>query len=196
MSTASCEVYPGVPLGRILFSMPPEIVNFQRRVSVFDSKGKPVAMGTISRVRMARGNSMVASEELAVSVWGISDARSLKISIDNGDDQPLAISAVMPQMCERRLYFEAHGKSNLTLYYGDPKLEPAVYDYSRFFREEPNAAKAQLSSETPNAAYRGRPDDRPWSERHKSVMWIAMLVAVVVLAVLAIRGMMAPTAAQ
>jgi hypothetical protein len=82
------------------------------------------------------------------------------------------------------------------LLYGDPKLVPAEYDYSRFFREEPNAARAQLSAETENAAYKGRPDDRPWSERHQSVMWIAMLVAVVVLAVLAIRGMMAPRPAR
>lgn len=195
-TTASCGVYPGVPLGRILFTVPSEIVNFQRRVTIVDEKGKTVASGSISRVRMKRGMSMVASEELAVSVWGIADSRTLKIAVDNGDDQPIAISSVVPQMWERRIYFEPHGQSNLTLYYGDPKLEPATYDYARFFREEPNGTQAQLSAETLNAAYKGRPDDRPWSERHKSVLWVAMVLAVVVLAALAIRGMLTPTSAQ
>jgi len=193
MTNTSCDVYPGVPLGRIFFTVPSEIVNFQRRVMVLDPKGNTVASGNISRIRMNRGTSVVASENLSVGVWGTSDARLLKISIDNGDDQPIPISGVVPQMWERRIYIEPHGQSNFTLFYGDPKLEPAVYDYSRFFREDANASQSQLSAETLNAAYKGRPDDRPWSERHKSVMWVVMLVAVVVLAALAIRGMMAPT---
>jgi len=40
-----------------------------------------------------------------------------------------------------------------------------------------------------NPAYTGRPDDRPWSERHQVILWIAMLLAVALLAVLAIRGL-------
>jgi hypothetical protein len=42
-----------------------------------------------------------------------------------------------------------------------------------------------------NPAFTGRGDDRPWSERHKAVMWIAMLVAVAGLAALAIGGLKA-----
>ena len=44
-----------------------------------------------------------------------------------------------------------------------------------------------------NEAYRGRPDDRPWSERHNAVLWLAMILAVAVLAALAIRGLRAET---
>ena len=40
-----------------------------------------------------------------------------------------------------------------------------------------------------NEAYSGRPDDRPWSERHNAVLWLAMILAVAVLAALAIRGL-------
>jgi hypothetical protein len=43
----------------------------------------------------------------------------------------------------------------------------------------------------PNPAYTARADDRPWSERHPAMLWIAMLAAVVVLAALAIRGLVA-----
>jgi len=196
MSTASCEIYPNVPPGRILFDVPLSTANFQRRINVIDAKGNAVASGSISRIRMNRGNSVIAAEVLSVNLRGISGDRSLKVSIDNGDDQPLAILSITPQMWERRLYFEPHGQSKLTLYYGDPKLEPAVYDLARFFREEPSAAQAKLSAETLNPSYKDRPDERPWSERHKSVMWIAMLLAVVVLAILAIRGMMSPSNAR
>ena len=61
--------------------------------------------------------------------------------------------------------------------------------YAKFFREDPNAARAQLSPETQNAVYTGRPDDRPWSERHKIVLWAALLLAVALLAWLALRGL-------
>ena len=45
-----------------------------------------------------------------------------------------------------------------------------------------------------NAAYHGRPDDRPWSERHRSLLWTAMLLAVAVLGGLAIRSLKAASA--
>ena len=79
----------------------------------------------------------------------------------------------------------------LRLYFGDAKLEAPVYDYAKMSREDMDAAQASLGPTTPNSAYTPRADDRPWSERHPSVLWIAMLLAVVVLAVLAIRGLAA-----
>jgi hypothetical protein len=64
-----------------------------------------------------------------------------------------------------------------------------VYDYARFFTADQSAAQAELAPGTHNEAYRGRPDSRPWSEQHKAVMWLAMILAVVVLAALALRGL-------
>jgi len=49
--------------------------------------------------------------------------------------------------------------------------------------------QAELSSAAQNANYNPRPDDRPWSEQHKSVLWVAMLLAVGVLTWLAVRGL-------
>lgn len=95
---------------------------------------------------------------------------------------------MQPQSLERRVYFDPQGKAKLKLYYGDEKLTTPEYDYAKFFREDPNATQAQLSAEMANPEYTGRPDDRPWSERHKAVLWAAMLAAVAVLAWLALRG--------
>jgi hypothetical protein len=50
-----------------------------------------------------------------------------------------------------------------------------------------------LGPEVSNPAYTGRPDDRPWSERHPIVLWIAIIAAVVVLGGLALRSMRAAT---
>ena len=87
------------------------------------------------------------------------------------------------------MYFEPQGKGMLKLYFGDEKLTAPEYDYAKFFREDPNASPAQLAPEAANPEYAGRPDDRPWSERHKAVLWAAMLAAVAVLGWLALRGL-------
>jgi hypothetical protein len=77
----------------------------------------------------------------------------------------------------------------LTLYYGDDKLESPVYDYAKLFQREKSAGAIQLGPESMNAGYTGRPDERPWSDRHPAVLWIAIVAAVLVLGVLALRSM-------
>jgi hypothetical protein len=139
-------------------------------------------------VRLNRAGTTVVSEEMDVRVAGETSGR-ITITVDNGDNPPLAIAAVQLLSVERRVYFDPQEKSQLRLYYGDPKLGAPVYDFAHFFHADPAAAKAELGPGTHNQAYSGRPDDRPWSERHKAVLWVAMLVAVVVLAALAIRGL-------
>jgi hypothetical protein len=138
---------------------------------------------------MNRGGTLVTSEELAVKVIPGQDSERLTVTIDNGDDPSLAFDSVQPQSIERRLYFEQRNETALNLYYGDQKLTAPVYDYAKFFKADPVAVRALLGPGTHNQAYAGRPDDRPWSERHRSLLWIAMLVAVGVLAALAIRGL-------
>jgi hypothetical protein len=184
-----CDVAPRVPLERILFRVAPRQLNFRRNVSVTDEHGGQVASGGITRIRMNRGGTMVTSEELAVKVIPGQDSDRLTVTIDNGDDPALTFDSVQPQSIERRLYFEPQSETALNLYYGDQKLAAPVYDYAKFFKADPAAVKARLGTGTHNAAYHGRPDDRPWSERHRSLLWTAMLLAVAVLAGLAIRGL-------
>jgi hypothetical protein len=183
-----CDVPEQVPLDRILFDVPANQVNFRRPVRVTNSKGLQIASGDISRVRMTQEGTTVDSESLAVEITN-SHTQHFTVTIDNGDDPPLMLNAVQPLSIERRIYFDPGGKSSLKLYYGDEKLEPPVYDYAQFFQEDPNAAQAQLGSGILNPAYTGRPDERPWSERHKAVLWIAMLLAIALLSGLALRGL-------
>lgn len=182
-----CDVPARVPLSRILFRVAPGQINFRRMVSVENTQGIQEASGEISRVRINRAGLLVTAEELAVSVAGSSGR--LTLSVDNGDNPALAILGVQPLSLERRIYFDPQGKTSLTLFYGDEKLSAPVYDYARFFHVEGSPAEAQLGAGTHNPRYTGRPDDRPWSDRHMGILWAAMIVAVIGLALLAIRGL-------
>jgi hypothetical protein len=183
-----CDLPPRMPLDHIRFDVPASEINFRRIVKVADDQGQHLAEGTISRIRMKRGGTVAQTEDLMVSVWGARHAR-LVITIENGDDPPLKLEAIQPEALERRMYFDPKGAPALKLYYGDDKLAAPVYDYARFFHEEPGAVRAQLGPDLQNSAYTGRPDDRPWSERHDWILWAAMLLAVAALAILAVRGL-------
>ncbi len=186
----TCESPLRVPVDRIRFQVDSKQVNFRRAVMLSDSSGQYESGGEITRVRLNRGGTTVVSQEMDVPIAGQSSGRLL-ITVDNGDNPPLAIAAVQLLSVERRVYFDSPEESSLKLYYGDYKLGPPVYDYGRFFKADPAAAKTELAPGAHNEAYRGRPDDRPWSERHNAVLWLAMLLAVAVLAVLAVRGLRA-----
>jgi hypothetical protein len=159
---------------------------------VFNEKGFQITSGTISRVKMSRGGTTAVSEDLTLNVFGDYTGR-LTVKVDNGDDPPLPIGKVRPQSVERRLYFEPQGKTSVKLYYGDDKLSSPVYDYAKFFHEDINAFPSKLSEEAANPAYKSRPDERPWSEQHTTILWAAMLLAVAVLGSLAFRGLRAET---
>ena len=187
----SCDVPPRVPLSRILFQVDSRQVNFRRSVSIEDGKGTQVSSGEISRVRVNRAGTLVTNEEMAVNTF--TNPGKVTIHVDNGDNPPLEITAVQPLTLERRVYFDPQGKSSVKLYYGDDRLSAPVYDYARFFHVEDSPAQARLDPGAHNPLYTGRPDDRPFSERHKGILWSAMLFAVLALAVLALRGLRTQT---
>jgi hypothetical protein len=191
----ACDLDPGVPVGRVLFAIPPALVNFRRTVSVHsmnDPQGTQLCSSNISRIRKQSAGKEVVTEDLTIGFCA-SKERHVVIEIDDGDNAPLTIEKAEPQSLERRIYFDPAGKTAIRLYYGDEKLSAPEYDYARFFHKEPDAAQAVLGTEGQNLEYTGRPDERPWSERHKWVLWGAMLLAVAVLAMLALRGLTSGT---
>jgi hypothetical protein len=190
-----CDLDPGVPVARILFTIPTNLVNYRRNVSVSDAKGTQLCSGSISRIRMKSGHEEVIAEDLALPYCANKEAHVL-IEIDNGDNKPLAVEKAEPQALERRIYFDPGGKSAVRLYYGDEKLSAPEYDYARFFHRETDAVPVIMGVESRNPEFTGRPDERPWSERHGWVLWGAMLAAVAVLAVLAVKGLTGATPQQ
>jgi hypothetical protein len=69
-----------------------------------------------------------------------------------------------------------------------------VYEYAKLFVNDVNAGPLQISTEAANAGFTGRPDERPWSERHPVVLWAAILAAVGILGGIAVRSIRSTTA--
>jgi hypothetical protein len=188
----TCESPTRVPVDRIRFQVDSAQANFRRGVTLSDSKGRYQGSGEITRVRLNRSGTTVVSEELDLQTADQNSGQVI-LTIDNQDDPPLAIAGAKLLSVQRRIYFDPKGRFSFKLYYGDGQLDSPVYDYARFFHADPAAASAELGPGMHNAAYSGRPDDRPWSERHNAILWAAMLLAVAVLVALAIRGLKAET---
>ena len=183
-----------VPLDRVTLEIDPAQPNFRRSVQITSDKDDYVGSGEIDRVHMVRSSQKIDSDNYDVSFSAVG-RKTIKVIIDNGDDPPLKIKSARLQQLEHRLYFDAPASGRLTLYYGDEKLDPPVYDYAKLFLLAKDAAPAQLGAEEANAAYTGRPDERPWTERHPAVLWIAIVAAVLILGAIALRSMKTAVAA-
>jgi hypothetical protein len=183
-----------VPVNRVTLDIDPAQPNFRRSVQVTDDKDDYIGSGEIDRVHMVRSGQKIDTDDYDVSISAVGH-KTIKVIIDNGDDPPLKIKSARLQQLEHRLYFDAPASGALTLYYGDEKLDPPVYDYAKLFLLAKDAAPAQLGAEQANAAYTGRPDERPWTERHPAVLWIAIVAAVLVLGAIALRSMKSAVAA-
>ncbi|PYV84527.1 MAG: hypothetical protein DMG93_04450 [Acidobacteria bacterium] len=192
-STFECTLQDGVPLERIAFDIAKSRDissqrNFSRTVQVQDERETEIQSGSISRVFVKRAGETVSNEDLAFDVYSHRDNK-VRVIIENRDDEPLPIQRVHALSYQRRIYFDPRGKTALRLYYGDGKLGAPSYDYQQFFEQNPDATAAQLGPAEANARFTGRPDDRPWSERHGWILWAAMLIAVLLLAATALRGL-------
>jgi len=184
---------PGnVPVERVVLSIDPAQHNFLRGMEVQGDKGQWFGSGEISRVHMLRNGQKIDTEQTSLNLRGTTQG-DLKIMIHNGDDAPLKITGARLQQYERRIYFDADSGTQPRLYYGDAKLEAPVYDYAKLFQKNANAAQTLLGAEEANAAYTGRPDDRPWSERNPAVLWVAIIAAVLILGSIAVRSMKGAT---
>lgn len=176
-----------VPVNRVQVTIDPAQKNFWRSVEIQGDKGSWLGSGEISRIHLVRNGRRIDSEKYDVPASLIGQ-KEIRVVIHNGDDVPVKITSVSLQQYERRIYFDAPSQAPLTLYYGDEKLQGPEYDYARLFQLDNGATAATLAPEAANTAFTGRPDDRPWSERHPAVLWGAIIAAVLVLGALALRS--------
>jgi hypothetical protein len=177
-----------VPVERVVFAVDPAQGNFRREVEMHGDKELFLGSDELSRIHMQRNGQKIDVEQTWLDLRGTGQ-RTLKVIVHNGDDLPLQITGARLQQYERRIYFDSIAGAQPTLYYGDEKLEAPVYDYAKLFQKDANADQVPLGAEAANAAYTGRPDDRPWSERHPAVLWVTIIAAVFILGGIALRSM-------
>lgn len=188
MTVITSDIPEELPLARVLFQVDPSQTSFRRSVQIQDEDGRSIAAGEISRIHITREGKPVDAEALALEFPDV-HVKRVRAVIENGDDPPLPISQVSLFTLERRIYFEPKGNSSLLLYVGDPKLNNPIYDYAKFFRPDDSATQASLGPSKRNPRYSGRPDNRPWTERHPALLWCALVLAVLGLGGIAIRSM-------
>ncbi len=176
-----------VPVERVMLAIDPVQGNFQREMEMQSANRSTTGVGDISRIHMQRNGGKIDVDQTWLSLSATSHGQ-LRAVIHNGDDAPLRITRARLQHYERRIYFDCDAGAALELFYGDTKLNAPVYDYAKLFQSDVSAGQMQLGAEESNAGYTGRPDDRPWSERHPAVLWAAILAAVAILGGIAVRS--------
>jgi hypothetical protein len=91
-------------------------------------------------------------------------------------------------MLQRSLCFDAEANGSYLLAYGDAALSQPSYDYAAIFAPQANAAQVSAGPEQPNPAYQPRPDDRPFTERHPALLWVALAAVIALLGAIALRS--------
>jgi len=201
-SVAQFTVPAHVPVDRIEFVPGAQPVNFSRDVTVnvtgratqetneADLPTRVSFSGNLLRVHGVHDGHQIDEEHLAVEATNAdSDEPGSRwtVTIDNGDDAPLDLTAVRLEMAERQLCFDAGAGAHFTLMYGDAALSAPRYDYATLFTPEKDAAQATLGPEQANPEYAARPDTRPFTERHPGLLWAALILVVLVLGGVALR---------
>jgi hypothetical protein len=203
-----------VPVERVSFDIPSTYHgNFSRDIEVdaileepvrygeaatrrLNEPGVETVYGTISRVHSTQGGHRIDLQQLSIpAILGsnLQSPATVSVVIKNGDDQPIPITAVRLEMRQRQICFAPPSLlddiANLALYYGDPTLQPPIYDYARLFASSATATPATLGPELPNPAYHPpAAEARPFTERHPEVLWIALIAAILALGLVAFRS--------
>ena len=176
------------PVERLTLDIDSTQSNFYRQIQILGSQDEPYNTDQISRIHMLRNGQKVDVERTSIELCG-NCRRILKAVIQNGDDPPLKITGAHLLQWERRIYFDSDTGERPWVYYGDEKLNAPEYDYAKLFQKDAAVQAVALDAEVNNAAYVSRPDDRPWSDQHPALLWIAILAAVIILGTVAVRSL-------
>ncbi|MGH9597997.1 MAG: DUF3999 family protein [Edaphobacter sp.] len=197
-SVATFALPERIPIDRVSFDIAANFkANFSRDVRITDrpdgtpSFASETVAGAVFRVHLTQAGREIRQEQLSVPATigsNMQSAAMVEVAVDNGDDQPLPISAIRLEMRQRKICFDASTARPIVLFYGDAALAAPQYDYARLFSPSEAVRVAQLGPEEKNSTFRERPDTRPFTERHPHLLWIALLGVICVLAIIAIRS--------
>jgi len=191
-----------VPVDRVVFAVPAQPANFSRDVTISAEEipAKPrdeaalpppsyTSTGNLLRVHTTEADHKIDLENLDVPAGRtfFDGPSRWTIRIDNGDDAPLVPRSVRLEMFERDICFQS-APGEYALYYGDTTLSAPRYDLGQFTVIHPaSVARVDAGPEAQNSQFQQRPDDRPFSEKHPALLWIALALAIALLGLIAIR---------
>jgi len=122
-----------------------------------------------------------------------SGARYLRTEILNGNDRPLSNVHLELQGVPRVAIFRQEPGRTYRILYGNERAHSPQYDLSHFLdagAAKPVRQALSLGLEEITANYA---DPRPFTERHPNLLWLALAIAIVLLAYTALRALRTPT---
>ena len=187
------SVPPNVPLDRLsfvsddpnaVFSRTADLERYKSSASDTAMKAMPAQSQGVTLARSPKAES--GPNTIDLGLGAASYPSVVRLTMQNGDDAPVALHAVTLQMRERRLCFLRKPDTSYTLRYGDLSLGPPQYDLTPIEAAGANASVSTLGPEralTPEIA-----EARPFTERHPVMLWMALILVVGTLGVVALRS--------
>jgi len=140
-----------------------------------DRSWRAAALFDIYRITRAGHETQVSPKATFVEVRG----RYLRLTIQNGDDQPVTVTGITVEsidtwlVCERERLINA--QQPIAIYAGDKQLSTPQYDLARTVGEVAVAELAGTATVGPrqaNPLFLGPVAPRlPWSEEHRDLVW-------------------------
>ncbi len=164
---------------------------FSRQTSIFSSTNDQdwelAGEGVIFRT--VRGST--PAERLSVT-FPPRRARYWRVELRNGNDPPLAAVQLRLSMTPRRIVFREEPGRTYLLLYGQSEAPPPQYDLAQSVSEETLRAAPVLANAAAEQTNANWIDPRPWSEKHSAVLWVATILAVLILGFAAVRALREP----
>ena len=178
------------PVSEIAFATPQE--GFFRAVRMQTSEdAKEWAFGGAGEIyRYKVGDKL--EESFRVPVYSAPGRRYWRIEVLNQNDAPLQSLSVQLLMNSRRLYFAQKPGHTYRVLYGNARAEAPRYDLEHVINVAGYKSSPLLVELGPEELTANYADPRPFTERHPNLLWVALGVAVVLLAYAAMRSLKPP----
>jgi Protein of unknown function (DUF3999) len=175
------------PATEVHFEVAP--MEFVRCVDLSASDDKKewntIASGQIYRFH--QGDKVQKQLTVPIS-YGGATGRYWRVTVENGNDAPLANASVRLYTTPRHVVFEQQPGKSYSLIYGQERVQAAEYDLGRRLdvAQQMAAVPGKLGPEEVNSVW---VDPRPWTETHAVFLWGVLLIAVIVIGSTAIQSM-------
>jgi hypothetical protein len=148
-----------------------------------DVPWKSVHRGVLYRIQHKQKISQ------SLKVEGISAPyRYLQLRIFNGDNPPLKLDGVSMYRRDTSLVFQAQSGQVYTLIGGNPKAREANYDLAKSIQGIDDLTLSLVSLGPPSAIPH-KEQILPWTERHSTLLWIVLGLAVAMMLILIVRNL-------
>jgi hypothetical protein len=183
-----------IPVSRVQFAT--DTPEFYRAVRINGSEDGKIWSYRGSGVIYRYKQGAATRESLSIDFLEWPGNRLLRVDVINGNDQPLRNAKLSLFAVPRTLVFRSQPNASYRLVYGNERASAPQYDLSHFLEAGPAKPVYLELSLGPEEATTNYQDPRPFSERHPSVLWIALGIAIVLIGLTALKTLRTPSPPQ